>query len=155
MNRLTVAVIALCWLVVSAPAAALAGDRPAERVRMISRHDFAITLERLEQAVADNRLGLVFRANAQNGARAIGVSIPGNQVWGIFGPRYAVRMLKASVDAGFEAPVRLYIVESPAGQVTVSYIEPSAVFAPYRNAELEAMARELNEAFARIVSTIR
>jgi len=150
LSTLTLACL-LAWTAAPGPAAA----QPTERVRVASRYDFSTTLTRLEQAVAANRLGVVTRANAQNGARSLGVAISGNQVWGLFAPPYAVRMLKASVEAGFEAPVRLYIVEAADGRVTVSYIKPSVVFAPYRNAELDAMARELDGKFERIVAAIR
>ncbi len=128
---------------------------PRERVRIASRHDFQTTLSVLAKAVKDNRMGLVSRASAQAGAKALGVSIPGNQVWGIYHPRFAVRMLEASVEAGIEAPIRLYITEAPDGAVTVSYLKPSLVFAPYGNADLDAMAKELDEIFARIAGSVR
>jgi uncharacterized protein (DUF302 family) len=128
---------------------------PLQRERIVSRYDFAMTVARLEAAVAQNKLGLVSRANAQNGARSLGAAIPGNQVWGLFAPRYGVRMLNASVDAGIEAPIRLYIVESPNGPTRVSYLKPSAVFAPYHSPELDALAVELDRLFERIVAEVR
>ena len=128
---------------------------PQPRVTIASRYNFAMTLERLESAVAANGLGIVTRANAQNGARSLGMSIPGNQVWGLFGPKFAVRMLKASVDAGFEAPVRLYIVESAQGTVAVSYVKPSVVFTPYGRKDLDTMAQELDGLFGRIVAAVQ
>jgi uncharacterized protein (DUF302 family) len=145
-------VVLLLALLMGAPALA---NGPLPRVSVASRYDFAATLERLQDAVGSNGLGVVTKANAQNGARSLGLSIPGNQVWGIFGPRFAVRMLDASVEAGIEAPVRLYIVESPAGKVTVSYVKPSVVFAPYGNKELDAMAQELDALFGGIVTAVR
>jgi uncharacterized protein (DUF302 family) len=144
--------VLLLALLTGAPALA---DGPLPRVSVASRHDFAATLVRLQDAVASNGLGVVTKANAQNGARSLGVNIPGNQVWGIFGPRFAVRMLGANVEAGIEAPVRLYIVESPEGKVSVSYVKPSVVFAPYGNKALDAMARELDSLFERIVAAVR
>ncbi len=96
-------------------------------------------------------MGLVARASAQAGAASVGVTIPGNQVFMIYRPDFAVRMLKASVEAGFEAPIRVYVVEKPYGAAQVSYIKPSDVFAGYQNAELDAMASELDTIFAAIV----
>ncbi len=127
---------------------------PTERVRIQSQHDFATTLKRLEAAVKQNKLAVVNRANAQAGAKSQGVKVPGNQVWGVYGPKFAVRMLNANVDAGFEAPIRLYIVENPNGTVDVSYIKPSVVFQPYGNADLDTMAQELDGLFAKIVATL-
>jgi uncharacterized protein (DUF302 family) len=62
-------------------------------------------------------------------------------------------MLAASIAAGIEAPIRLYITENADGSATLSYRTPSAVFAPYmtrRNPDLRAMAKELDAIFAQI-----
>lgn len=144
---LTAAVLGIGW-------SALAHD-PLHRQSVQSRYDYATTLARLEQAVAENGLAVVTRANAQNGARSLGQVIPGNQVWGVFGPRFAVRMLKANLDAGIEAPLRLYIVEAPGGGVSVSYQQPSEVFAPYRTPDLDTLAAELDQAFSHIVQSVQ
>ncbi len=74
---------------------------------------YAKLINRLENAVAANRMGLVTRASATMGARSLGIKIPGNMVIGVFAPKFAVRMLKASVGAGIEAPLRFYITEDP------------------------------------------
>lgn len=152
LAALTLATVTLAT--VALPGAALAHD-PREREVIHSRHDFQATLRVLQASLKKNRMGLVTRASAQAGAKSLGVSIPGNQVWGLFAPKFAVRMLKASVEAGIEAPVRLYITEAPGGAVTVSYLKPTAVFAPYGNAALNTMAKELDAIFARIVADIR
>ncbi len=128
---------------------------PSDRVRVASRHDFKTTLQVLTKALQENKMGLVTRASAQAGAKSLGVSIPGNQVWGIYHPRFAVRMVGASVEAGFEAPIRLYITEAADGAVMVSYQKPSMVFAPYGNADLDKMAGELDGIFARIANSVR
>ena len=70
----------------------------------------------------------------------------------VFHPRFAVRMLEASVPAGIEAPLRFYITENADGTTTLTYREPSSVFAPYDNADLDAMAKELDAIFARIAA---
>jgi len=58
-------------------------------------------------------MGLVNRASATLDAkRVLDLSIPGNMVIGVYHPRFAVRMLKASVRAGIEAPTRFYITEN-------------------------------------------
>ena len=69
----------------------------------------------------------------------------------VFRNDFAVRLLAADPAAGFEAPIRIYVHENPDGTATVSYISPSAVFAPYRHAEVQAIARELDAIFKAIV----
>ena len=106
----------------------------------------------LETAVDANNMGMVGRASASRGASRRGVKIPGNAVIGVYRNDFAVRMLKASVPAGIEAPLRLYITETADGGATLTYRRPSAVFAPYKSAALDAMARELDAIFAKIAA---
>lgn len=87
---------------------------------------------------------------ASQGAAARGIRIAGNAVVMVFRNDYAVRMLQASVPAGIEAPLRYYLTESADGTSTLTYRKPSAVFAPYGNAELDRMAAELDPIFAKI-----
>lgn len=136
----------------SVPAAhapqAVAGE--AEKVRLVSRAPFAVVARALEKAIADEKMGLVCHANAQAGAAARGVKIAGNQVLEVFRNDYAVRMLRANPEAGFEAPIRIYLYERPDGTATLVYRKPSAVFRPYGHPELDTLGAELDEIFDRI-----
>ena len=154
IGRIASMTLAVAILAASFATAARAHD-PRERVRITSRHGFQTTLQILEQAAKKNKIGIVNRASAQAGAKKIGVTIPGNQVWGLYHPRFAVRMLKASTEAGYEAPIRLYITESTSKKVTVSYIKPSEVFAPYGNSDLNDMARELDAIFSKVANSVK
>jgi len=130
----------------------LAADKAAYDGMHVAKtpHGYKELIGRLDRAVKANGMGLVTRASATLGARSLGIAIPGNMVVGVYHPRFAVRMLKASVPAGIHAPIRFYITENPDGTASLSYRAPTAIFAPYRNAELDAMARELDEIFAKI-----
>ena len=130
----------------SPPAAAQDG-----RVIAVSRTPFQKVAGALEQAIAEQKMALVCHANAQQGAAARGVTIKGNQVMMVFRNDFAVRLLAADPRAGFEAPIRLYLYENPNGTATVSYLRPSAVFAPYRHPEVQAVAAELDPIFKAIV----
>ena len=138
-------------LLVSASAAfadtpALPGTRT-----LPSKHSFPALTARTEAAISAAKMGLVATASASAGAAARGVRIPGNTVLMVFRNDYAVRMLQASVSAGIEAPLRLYLTENADGTASLTYRTPSAVFAPYQNDKLDAMARELDPIFERIV----
>ena len=113
---------------------------------------FGAYVEKLVAAVRSNGMGLVAQACASCGADSIGIDIPGNRVVMFFHPRFAVRMLEASVAAGVEAPLRLYIVELADGTARLSYRPPSHVFAPYAVPALDEMARELDAILAGIVA---
>lgn len=144
-------------LIVSAFGAASAGaraqsDSPQPGVivtRTAWRFDELVA--RLENAIQKHGMTLVASASASRGAAARGVKIPGNAVLMVFRNDYAVRMLEASVAAGIEAPLRLYVTETADGTASLSYRTPRAVFGPYRNARLDALAAELDRVFAAIV----
>ena len=140
------------WLLTGIPAWATEGALPYAGTQVIkSAHSFDTLVSRFERAIRDNGMGLVAAASASRGAATRGIKIPGNAVLMVFRNDYAVRMLAASVPAGFEAPLRIYITEDSNGSASVTYRLPSAVFAPYGSAELDAMAKELDVVFKKIV----
>jgi uncharacterized protein (DUF302 family) len=98
-------------------------------------------------------MGVVARACADCGAKAaLGKKIPKNRVVMVFHPRFAVRMLEASVAAGIEAPLRLYLTEAKDGTATLTYRLPSHVFGIYEVPALDAMGKELDQIIAKIIS---
>lgn len=118
-----------------------------------TRQSFEALVERLETTVKSEKMGIVTTASASAGAKAAGITIAGNKVIGVFRNDFARRMLGASVAAGIEAPVRIYVTENPDGMATLSYKKPSTVFAPYADEggdALKAVGAELDEIFARI-----
>lgn len=143
--RLATAAVFTAALAVS-PALAQDG-----RVSATSRAPFPKVAEALEKAVIDHKMALVCHANAQRGAAGRSVTIKGNQVLMLFRNDFAVRLLAADPQAGFEAPIRIYIYENGDGTATVSYVPPSAVFAPYKHPEVRAVAAELDPIFKAIV----
>jgi uncharacterized protein (DUF302 family) len=143
---------ALLMSLAMAPVGAMADNPtpyPGTRV-MKTPHSYGELVQRLEAAVQNNKMGIVARASATVGAKKIGVTIPGNMVVMVYHPKFAVRMLDASVPAGIEAPIRYYITENADGTTTLTYRTPSSVFNPYENAELDQMASELDVIFDRI-----
>ena len=149
----------LCLLAVSG-AACLSGSpafaensTPYPGTRVVkTTHAFDALRQRLESAVEKNGVFVVTRASASAGAKRRGVDIPGNMVIGVYRNDFAVRMLKASVPAGLEAPLRFYLTENPDGSATLTYRMPSAVFAPYGSPALDALARELDVIWEKIVT---
>lgn len=139
-------------LVICALALPAQAELPGWKV-IKTQHSYQVLIKRLDQAVKDNRMGLVTRASATLGAKkALDKTIPGNMVVGVYRPDFAVRMLQASIPAGIEAPIRFYITENEDGTATLSYKTPSAVFAPYKDGgeKLKTMAAELDGIFSKI-----
>lgn len=148
-----IAILALLALLAASPAKAF--EPPEGWVVTPTPHGYTELIERLDQAVSANKMGIVSRASATLGAKKVlNKKIPGNMVVGVYHPRYAVRMLEASIPAGIEAPIRFYITENDDGTATLSYKRPSTVFAPYTDGgeKLKSLALELDEVFAAIAA---
>ena len=107
--------------------------------------------DKLEAAVKANGMFVVTGASASRGASGRGIKIPGNLVIVVYRNDFAVRMLKASVPAGIEAPLRFYVTENADGTASLTYRTPSATFKPYGSADLDRMAAELDAIWAKIV----
>lgn len=152
LKNLATAALLAASLMINAAVPAMGADYPHPGTVTVSTpHKFDTLLARLEKAISDNGMGLVAQASASRGAASRGVNIPGNAVLEVFRNDYAVRMLEASVPAGIEAPLRIYVIENAGKTTTIVYRRPSAVFAPYGNAKLDAMAHELDPIFEKIV----
>lgn len=152
LNTARWSILAVLLLVLNTPAvfAQSAPGLPGTNT-VTSPYAFDALAARLEKAIEANKMGLVAQASASRGAAARGVKISGNLVLMVFRNDYAVRMLAASVPAGVEAPLRVYVTEDPDGKARVTWRAPTAVFAPYGNAELNALARELDPIVEKIV----
>ncbi len=114
-------------------------------------HSFDTLVERVRTAVEAAPIAIVTQASASDGAKGAGITIPGNRVFGLYRNDYARRMLDASVAAGIEAPIRMYVTENPDGTASLSWKTPSFVFAPYSDEggdALAALATELDAVFA-------
>ncbi|MFQ6549052.1 DUF302 domain-containing protein [Aestuariibius sp. 2305UL40-4] len=108
---------------------------------------FAELVEDTRAAISDAPINIITQASASSGAQSQGINIPGNRVIGIYRNDYARRMLAASIPAGIEAPLRLYLTEDSDGTGTLSYKTASTVFAPYMEEagpDLSDLAMELD-----------
>jgi uncharacterized protein (DUF302 family) len=134
------------------PVGALADEGEAESVgpypgtlSLATSYPPSDTVRRLEKAVRANGLTLVATVNAggrgPTGASVILVSSA--NYWG--------RVLKANQLAGMEMPIRLYVVDNGNRTSAVIYRTPSSIFALYDNAELDRIAADLDQVFAKIV----
>jgi uncharacterized protein (DUF302 family) len=109
-------------------------------------------LQRLERAVQANGLMVIAKPSASRNAAGRGIQISGNAVILAFNNDFALRLLQASVPAGFEAPMRLYVTENPDRTATVTYRTATALFAPYDTPDLAPLAGDLDQLFAKIVT---
>lgn len=110
-------------------------------------------IDAVKSAATANKMGVVTQAGPTGAAANRGITIPGNRVIGLFNNAYAVNILNLSTPAMIEAPIRMYVTENADGTATLSYKQPSTVFAPYMDEagpQLATLAAELDAIFAKI-----
>lgn len=110
-------------------------------------------IDAVKSAATANKMGVVTQAGPTGAAANRGITIPGNRVIGLFNNTYAVNILNLSTPAMIEAPIRMYVTENADGTATLSYKQPSTVFAPYMDEagpQLATLAAELDAIFAKI-----
>ena len=119
----------------------------------VTHYPYPVLLARLKMAVKAHHMVVVAQASASHGAAQRGIKIPGNAVVMVFRNDFAVTMLKDSLAAGIAAPLRIYVTANSHGTADITYRTPSAVFAPYHNRQLNALAQKLDPIFAGIVQS--
>lgn len=139
-------------VLLAAPAAAQNPEPYSGMVTVETGKPFKAFVKAVRPAIKKHRFNIVGIACANCAAKSLGVTIPGNRVFLFFKPEFAVRMLAASVAAGIEAPIRLYVTETPDGSARVTYRLPSHVFGAYDVPDLTAMGRELDRWMTTIIT---
>ncbi|MFV2035491.1 MAG: DUF302 domain-containing protein [Halocynthiibacter sp.] len=155
MSRLLLFVATFLAFTGTGVLADISNPRPGWEIRATTS-SYGELVAAVRAAVSAAPIAIVTQASASDGARMQGLEIPGNRVFGLYRNDYARRMLEASVAAGIEAPIRMYVTENEDGSATLSYRTPSAVFAPYMSeggADLAMLARELDAVFLQIADT--
>ena len=152
MKKLLVS--ALIWGSLATTAIAEMSDRPGWWVQKTDK-PYDTLVDDVKSAVKANKFGVVTQAGPTGAAKRRGITIPGNRVIGVFNNAYAVRILNLSTAAMIEAPIRMYVTENEDGTATLSYKEPSTVFAPYieeAGPDLAAAAADLDNDFRNIAA---
>lgn len=144
-TKLPYLALAAIVLTAAGPAAADPADYPYDGiVEITTPMGFDALYDSTVAAIEAHEMLVIARPSASRGAARRDVAIPGNAVIETYRNDFAVRMLEASIPAGIEAPLRYYLTENADGSATLTYRQPTAVFAPYGSADLDAMAGELD-----------
>lgn len=120
---------------------------------------FAVTLsvdeavEKLLTAVAAYPMGLVAHANGQANCAKKGITVPADQVLEIFRPDYAMKVWAADKAAGIDIPLRIHLYEAD-GTSWVAYRPAATVFKHYANAQLDALAVDLDAIFTQLLASL-
>ncbi|MDQ7732184.1 DUF302 domain-containing protein [Halomonas sp. SpR1] len=120
---------------------------------MVTEKPYADLVDDLRSAVSEADMIVVTEASPTHAAAQRGEIIPGNRVIGVFRNDFAVTIIRESVPAMIEAPLRFYVTEDDAESATLSWKNPRDVFAPYiteHTPDLANAAQELDVIFQQI-----
>jgi uncharacterized protein (DUF302 family) len=131
-DRLRRAVLAL--VVGAAAAAGLAQDGPSAPgpiVSLPSLHDFATTLERLEDAIAAAGLTVVIAIDHGANAADAGLELPPSVVLVFGNPAAGTPLMREARTLALDLPQRMLVWEDEAGVAFVTWRDPVAVAADH------------------------
>jgi uncharacterized protein (DUF302 family) len=112
------------------------------------------TAQVLITSIELNKMRLVAHINGQANAAKIGKTVPADQILEVFRPDFAVRVWQACKPAGIDIPLRIHIYENEAGKTIVTFRTASEIFAPYNNAALMEIGKELDAIFTSILDAV-
>lgn len=144
-------ILLVLFLVVSASPGMTEEMTTSGLITTTSAQDFSTTVQRLEKAIRDHKLGIVSHINAQENLKKKGIVIGGNQIFEIFRPDLAKRVFDRNLPAGIEIPLRIYVYED-GSKTIVQYRLPSKIFQPYGDSRIDELGAELDEILRGIVS---
>jgi uncharacterized protein (DUF302 family) len=126
------------------PAAVKEPAKPAFLVDVMSKYDFAETMDMLEGAMELHHVLVEHKIDSQGMLQTVGVETRRMKQILFFHPRYLKRIRELNPNAMIEPPLKFLIIEQPDGQVMIHYIKPTHQFGPYENlgeigAELEKL----------------
>lgn len=122
-------------------------------IRFTVNLDTDAAAAKLTEAVQAVPMGLVAHINGQANAAKKGITVPADQILEVFRPDFAIRVWKADKRAGMDIPLRIHLYEAD-GKTVVAFRPALAVFAPYANGELNAIAAELDPIFTGILAAL-
>jgi uncharacterized protein (DUF302 family) len=121
--------VAVVVVAVSVAAAAFAQNGPAPIgpvVSLPSLHDFATTVERLEDAIEEAGLALVIAIDHAANAAGAGLELPPSVVLVFGDPRAGTPLMLEARTLALDLPQRMLVWEDAAGVVFVTWRDPVA-----------------------------
>lgn len=111
------------------------------------------TVAKLLQGIEAANMRVVAHINGQANAAKMGKQVPADQILEVFRPDFAIRVWNACKPAGHDIPLRIHVYEE-SDTVKVACRMPGEVFAPYDEAELDAIGSELDAIFGDILASV-
>ena len=130
----------------------LCGVITVEEDQVISKYQFAETIEVLRKAIEDNGLKVVSFIDARENLKKIGANIGGNSILEVFHPKFALEVFQHDLRAGIVPPLRIYVYED-GNKTKVVWQSASKLFDPFTG--LGDLARRIDRMIQSIMGSIK
>ncbi|MFO8149280.1 MAG: DUF302 domain-containing protein [Trueperaceae bacterium] len=122
------AVLATALALLALASATVTAQEPLPNVTTLaSTHDFATTVERLEQAIADEGLTLLTTIDHAANAESVELELLPTTVFLFGNPRAGTPLMQAAPTFGLDLPQRMLVWESEDGDVFVTWRAPTVL----------------------------
>ncbi len=116
-----------------------------------TKGSFSATVERVTEELKKEGFGVLTEIDVQaTFKKKLDIDRRPYKILGACNPPLAHRAIEAEADIGLLLPCNVVVREEPNGSINVSFMDPSGVMEMVKNAEVEAVAKEVSERLRRV-----
>ncbi|MGQ0570635.1 MAG: DUF302 domain-containing protein [Armatimonadota bacterium] len=125
-----------------------------DRVDRKSNSSFAVSLKKLETTIKAEHMMLAAKIDHRNMLSMVGAKIKGATTVEFGKPDMGKMLLPMNPAIGLEMPAKIYVYETSAGKVVVSYRKVASGFATYDNPEVAKAGEMMDMMLDKITAAV-
>ena len=119
---------------------------------LISAHDVATTIDRLETIVKDKGMGVLARVDHAASAGKVDMQMPDTQVLLFGNPKLGTQLMQAAPSIAIDLPMKVLASTGSDGTVRVSWTDPQALKARHQVEGCDALFDTMSNALKAMTS---
>ena len=119
---------------------------------LISVHDVATTIDRLEAIVKDKGMGVLARVDHAASAGKVDMQIPDTQVLLFGNPKLGTQLMQAAPSIAIDLPMKVLVSAGSDGTVRVSWTDPQVLKVRHQVEGCDALFETMSNALKAMTS---